>query len=108
MSELPRFAVRLHQALAPRQCVALAQAAEAAGFASVWFAENPFDRGVLPAVSACAVLTERIGIGVGIVTPYNRHPSLIAMEFGALDELAQGRMRLGVGSGIRVRIERLG
>jgi 5,10-methylenetetrahydromethanopterin reductase len=108
MSELPRFGVRLHQALAPHQCIALAQAAEAAGFASVWFAENPFDRGVLPAVSACAALTGRIGIGVGVVTPYNRHPSLIAMEFGALDELANGRVRLGIGSGIGARIEKLG
>lgn len=108
MSELPWFGVRLHQGLAPGECVALAQAAEAAGFASVWFAENPFDRGVLPAVSACAALTERIAIGVGVVTPYNRHPSLIAMEFGALDELAKGRVLLGIGSGIGVRIERLG
>ena len=108
MSVLPRFGVRLHQGLAPRECVALAQAAETAGFASVWFAENPFDRGVLPAVSACAALTERIAIGVGVVTPYNRHPSLIAMEFGALDELARGRVMLGIGSGIGARIERLG
>jgi len=108
MSELPRFGVRLHQGLAPRECIALAQAAEAAGFDAIWFAENPFDRGVLPAASACAALTERIGIGVGIVTPYNRHPSLIAMEFGARDELANGRIRLGIGSGIGARIEKLG
>jgi 5,10-methylenetetrahydromethanopterin reductase len=108
MSDLPRIGVRLHQALAPRESVALAQAAEAAGFASVWFAENPFDRGVLPAVSACAAVTERIGIGVGIVSPYTHHPTQIAMEFGALDELAAGRVLLGIGSGIGVRIERLG
>ncbi|HEX3537706.1 MAG TPA: LLM class flavin-dependent oxidoreductase [Stellaceae bacterium] len=108
MSNLPRIGVRLHQGLTPRECVVLAQAAEAAGFASVWFAENPFDRGVLPAVSACAAVTERIGIGVGIVSPYTHHPAQIAMEFGALDELANGRMLLGIGSGIGVRIERLG
>jgi len=30
----------------------------------------------------------------GIVNPYNRHPSLIAMEFAALDELANGRALL--------------
>lgn len=108
MSALPRFGVRLHQALSPRDCIPLAQAAEAAGFSSVWFAENPFERGVLPAVSACAALTERIDIGVGIVTPYMHHPVQIAMEFGALDELANRRVLLGIGSGIRVRIEKLG
>ena len=86
MSELPRIGVRLHQGLAPGQCVALAQAAEAAGFASVWFAENPFDRGVLPAVSASAALTDRVQIGIGIVSPYTHHPAQIAMEFGAASE----------------------
>jgi 5,10-methylenetetrahydromethanopterin reductase len=33
---------------------------------------------------------------------------LIAMEIGALDELAQGRVRLGIGSGIAVAVERMG
>ena len=40
--------------------------------------------------------------------PYNRHPTLIAMEIGALDELAQGRARLGIGSGIASAVERMG
>ena len=40
--------------------------------------------------------------------PYNRHPTLIAMEIGALDELAQGRARLGIGSGIAAATERMG
>ena len=40
--------------------------------------------------------------------PYNRHPTLIAMEIGALDELAQGRARLGIGSGIASATERMG
>ena len=31
------------------ECVEQARAAEQAGFATVWFAENPFNRGVLPA-----------------------------------------------------------
>ena len=105
---LPGFGVRLSQALAPRDCVMLAQAAEAAGFVSVWFAENPFDRGILPTVSACAALTDRVQIGIGIVTPYMHHPVQIAMEVGALDELANGRVLLGIGSGIGARVEKLG
>ena len=47
-------------------------------------------------------------IGIGIVNLYTRHPTLIAMEFGALDELAEGRALLGIGSGIGAQIERLG
>jgi 5,10-methylenetetrahydromethanopterin reductase len=100
--------VRLSGGIAPRRAVELARAAEASGFFSLWFAENPFDRGVLPAAAACAAATERIGIGIGVLNPYNRHPTLMAMEIGALDELAQGRARLGIGSGIASAVERMG
>ncbi len=108
MVERPRLSVRLHGGIAPRRSVELARSAEANGFASLWFAENPFGRGVLPAAAACAAVTGRIGIGIGVLNPYNRHPTLIAMEIGALDELAQGRARLGIGSGIASAIERMG
>jgi 5,10-methylenetetrahydromethanopterin reductase len=104
----PKLSVRLHGGLSGAQCVARAKAAEAAGFASVWFAENMFARGILPAAAACAVATQRIGIGAGVFNPYNRHPTLIAMEIGALDELAGGRVRLGIGSGVGSAIERIG
>jgi 5,10-methylenetetrahydromethanopterin reductase len=105
---LPRIGVRLHGGLAPRRCVELAVAAERCGFASVWFAENPFSRGVMPALAACAAATRQIELGAGVVNPYSRHPSLIAMEFAALDELADGRARLGIGSGIPAAVRRMG
>jgi 5,10-methylenetetrahydromethanopterin reductase len=100
--------LRLHGGLDPHRCVELARAAEANNFASVWFAENPFERGVLPAAAACAVATERIRIGIGVWNPFNRHPSLIAMEIGALDEVANGRGSLGIGSGMTSAIRKLG
>jgi 5,10-methylenetetrahydromethanopterin reductase len=108
MNELPELGVRAHGDLDSRSCIAIAEAAEAHGFASLWFAENPFQRGLMPAASACAVTTRNLRIGLGIVNPYTRHPSLIAMEFAALDELAAGRARLGIGSGIGAQIARLG
>jgi 5,10-methylenetetrahydromethanopterin reductase len=49
-----------------------------------------------------------LGIGIGVFNPYNRHPTLMAMEIGALDELAQGRARLAIGSGIAAATERMG
>ncbi len=92
----------------PQRCIELAKVAEVGNLASVWFAENPFERGVLPIAAACAVATRRIRIGIGVWNPYTRHPSLIAMEIGALDQLAQGRIALGIGSGIVSAIGRLG
>jgi len=106
--ELPDFGMRLHGGIEPQRCVELAEAADAGGFTSVWFAENPFGRGALPAASACAVATRRARIGIGVFNPYNRHPTLIAMEIGALDELSHGRAGLGIGSGIGAAVERMG
>jgi 5,10-methylenetetrahydromethanopterin reductase len=108
MPELPRIAVRLPQELDPARAIELAAAAEGAGFSALWFAENPFHRGILPVVTACALKTERVGLGIGIVNCYQHHPSLIAMEFAALDELVPNRTVLGIGSGVSARIERLG
>jgi 5,10-methylenetetrahydromethanopterin reductase len=105
---LPRLAIRVDGGHDPLACVELAKAAETAGLSSVWFAENPFTRGALPAMAACAAVTTRIGIGIGVFNPYNRHPTLMAMEFAALDELARGRAVLGIGSGIAGAVSRMG
>lgn len=105
---LPEIGLRLSGALDPRRCVELAKAAEDAGLASVWFAENPFQRGVLATAGACAATTNRVRIGIGVVNPYTRHPAQIAMDFAALGELSGGRAVLGIGSGIAPPIARMG
>ena len=105
---LPQIGIRLSGALAPRRAIELARAAESAGLASLWFAENPFHRGVMGTAGACAAATQRLRIGIGVVNPYSRHPTLIAMEFAALDELAEGRAMLGIGSGIAAATQRMG
>jgi 5,10-methylenetetrahydromethanopterin reductase len=106
--KLPQIGIRLSGAIDPRRCIELARSAEAAGLASVWFAENPIQRGVFATAGACAAATERIRIGIGVINPYSRHPSLIAMEAAALDELAGGRALLGVGSGIGGAVRSMG
>ncbi len=108
MPKLPRLSARLHGGQTPQQCVEQACAAESAGLSGVWFAENPFSRGIVPAATICAVATYRLAIGVGVFNPYSRHPVQIAMDAGALDELSGGRVRLGLGSGIGSAIERMG
>ena len=105
---LPEIGLRLSGALDPQSCVELARAAEKSGLASVWFAENPLQRGVLATAGACAAATARAQIGIGVVNPYTRHPVQIAMDFAALDALSDGRAVLGIGSGIASPITRMG
>jgi 5,10-methylenetetrahydromethanopterin reductase len=100
MNDLPRISIRLDGTMPPRECVELAVAADKAGLSGVWFAENAFARGIWPAATACAVATSRILIHAGVFNPFNRHPTMMAMEIGAFDELSNGRASISIGAGI--------
>jgi 5,10-methylenetetrahydromethanopterin reductase len=88
-----------------REFVAHAKHAEELGFGTFWIPEDPFYRGAFTLGSAVACGTSKIKIGLGVVNPYMRHPSLTAMEFAALDEVSEGRAILGIGAGLKDWIE---
>jgi 5,10-methylenetetrahydromethanopterin reductase len=88
-----------------REFAAHSRRAEEMGFATFWVPEDPFYRGAFTVASAIACNTSKIKIGLGIVNPYLRHPALTAMEFGALDEISDGRAILGIGAGLKDWIE---
>jgi 5,10-methylenetetrahydromethanopterin reductase len=102
MSQMPRIALRVHGGLPAMECAEQARAAERAGFATLWVAENPLGRGALPALTASALATKSLRLGAGVFNPFTRHPTLIAMEMATLDELCEARAVLGIGSGIKV------
>ena len=79
--------------------VALAVAAEEAGFDQVWLSHDLFWRSAPVVLAAAAVATDRISLGVGIVNPYSAHPAEIAMHAATLQELSHGRFLLGLGAG---------
>ncbi len=85
--------------------VRCARVAEEAGFGSFWVLEDPFFRGAFSLATAVACRTESLRVGISVVNPYTRHPGLIAMEFGALDEISGGRAVLGIGAGVRFWIK---
>lgn len=108
MNQLPNLSIRVDGSMSAADCVALAQAADAAGLAGVWFAENAFARGILPTAAACALATKTVRINAGVFNPYSRHPTMMAMEIGALDELSNGRASLSIGAGILAATEKMG
>jgi luciferase-type oxidoreductase len=91
--------------------LAMAQAAQALGFASLWMRDIPFydpDYGdvgqifePLTYISWLAAHTTSIALGTaGIVLPL-RDPLLLAKQVTTVDQLSHGRMLLGLSSGDR-------
>jgi len=75
----------------------LAKAADALGFHSFWLSEGYHSRSAVVRASLIAAATNRIKIGLGILSPHTKHPALLAMEAASLDEVARGRVLLGIG-----------
>ncbi|HSE98435.1 MAG TPA: LLM class flavin-dependent oxidoreductase [Blastocatellia bacterium] len=91
--------------LTGREFMATARLAEELGYKSFWVPEDPFFRGGFSLASAIAASTSSIRIGMGIINPYTRHPGLIAMELGALEEVSEGRALLGIGASLKSFVE---
>ncbi|MDQ2995632.1 MAG: LLM class flavin-dependent oxidoreductase, partial [Chloroflexota bacterium] len=94
-----RFSLRLNNDLALPEYLALAQAAEAAGFDQFWVSNDLFLRSAPVILAAVAGATSRIEIGSCILNPYTLHPSEIAMLAATLDELSGNRFNLGLAAG---------
>ena len=86
-------------------CLAQVKLADALGFDQVWAVEHHFLRhqsySSAPEIflTACAMATERIRLGHGIVicVPEVNHPVRIAERAAFLDHLSAGRVELGTG-----------
>jgi 5,10-methylenetetrahydromethanopterin reductase len=72
--------------------------AEAAGFEAVWQAESRLVREATVPMAAFAAVTEHIKVGSGVVNCWTRNVGLMAATFVTLDDLAPGRVMLGIGA----------
>ncbi|HZU15396.1 MAG TPA: LLM class flavin-dependent oxidoreductase [Candidatus Dormibacteraeota bacterium] len=82
-----------------RTLVAAGQAAERAGFESLWHAETRITRDSVTALTALALGTDRARIGSAAINVYTRGAALTAITWAALAEAAPGRVVLGLGPG---------
>lgn len=94
----PRLALYLQDFHPIRDGMAYAQLAEECGFEAVWQAESRLVREATVPMAAFAAVTKRIQVGSGVIPIWTRNVGLLAATFATLDDLAPGRVLLGLGA----------
>jgi luciferase family oxidoreductase group 1 len=91
-----------------------AQTAEALGFHNVWLAEHHFSTygymgRPVQVATYIAARTKRIRVGTAVIVVPLHHPLIVAEEIATLDQLAGGRVDIGLGRGYQYyEFERFG
>lgn len=92
-----RLSLQLHcQRLA--DVPAYSQWAEEAGFSSIWVGEGRLSRDAIVPMALAASNTHRIGLGSAVIPFRTRNVALIGVTFRTLNDLAPGRIKLGLGA----------
>jgi probable F420-dependent oxidoreductase len=89
-----------------RDGLELAELAERAGFESVWLSEHHLTSdgylpSLMPTLATIAARTRRLRLGTAVLLAPLRHPLRLAEDAAVVDQLAQGRLELGLGLGYR-------
>ncbi|MGH9124787.1 MAG: LLM class flavin-dependent oxidoreductase [Acidimicrobiales bacterium] len=95
---MARVALYLQDAHPLRDAIEYVNYAEQRGFEAVWQADSRLVRECCVAMAAFAATTERIKVGSGVVDCWTRNPARLASTFSTLDDLAPGRVLLGIGA----------
>src|SRR6266508_1635125 len=93
-----RVSLYLQDAHPIRDGMRYTQMAEERGFEAVWQAESRLVREATVPMAAYAAVTSRIKVGSGVVNNWTRNVGLLAATFSTLDDLAPGRIVLGIGA----------
>lgn len=95
---MTRLAIYLQDAHPIPEAIEYVRYAEERGFEAVWQADSRLVRDAIVPMAAFAANTETITIGSGVVDCWTRNPARLASTFSTLDDLAPGRIILGIGA----------
>jgi alkanesulfonate monooxygenase SsuD/methylene tetrahydromethanopterin reductase-like flavin-dependent oxidoreductase (luciferase family) len=101
-----------HQIL--RDAVEQTRVADELGFGAAWYAEHHFSNygmcsSPLTMIAHCAAVTRNIRLGTGIVVAPLYTPARLIADVAMVDQLSNGRLNLGIGSGYQhFEFERFG
>jgi len=76
--------------------VEFSQLAEAQGYDRVWLPET-WGRDAVTVLTTIAERTDEVGIGTSVANVYSRSPALLGQTAATLQEVSDGRFRLGLG-----------
>src|ERR687897_1931562 len=93
-----RVALYLQDKHPIRDGIRYVRRAEELGFEAVWQAESRLVREATVPMAAFAATTSTIRVGSGVVNCWTRNVGLMASTFITLDDLAPGRIILGIGA----------
>jgi len=82
--------------------------AERGGFANLWITDHFNNRNVYVTLTAAAIYTNKITFGPGVTNPYMVNPVFTAQAITTLNELAPGRVVLGMGAGDKTTLDSVG
>ena len=105
------FGLHRGSSIDPETLARRARLAEDAGFEALWVGDHvalPFDAPdaatqprleAVIALTYLAAVTERVGLGAGVIVLPQRQPVLLAKQLASLDVLSRGRLTVGIGVG---------
>jgi len=82
--------------------------AENNGFNNMWITDHYSNRNVYTTLTAAALYTNKIVFGTGVTNPWMVNPVITAEAIASLDEIAPGRIILGMGAGDKTTLEQVG
>jgi len=87
------------------ETAALVRRAEELGVRAIWLTSGGYGPDSLTTLAVIGARTERILLGTSIAVTFSRHPLVMAQQAMAIDDVAPGRFRLGIGTSHRPTVE---
>ncbi|MHA2368493.1 MAG: LLM class flavin-dependent oxidoreductase [Candidatus Hodarchaeales archaeon] len=102
------FGVGLPTSCHSQETLQLAIEAEMVGFGQVWIGDHYHSRNPFLLLAMIAGHTHQIKLCTGITNPFQISPAVLASMTATLDELADGRVLLGLGVGDEITLNQIG
>src|ERR1017187_1589713 len=98
----PRAGGVLQGVDAPGAFCGMVEEIESLGFDHLWLTDSSLHaRNCYSYLTLAATRSSRLLIGTAVTNPATRHPAITAAAAATIDEIAAGRMILGIGAGDR-------